>query len=81
MEQPDTRSQHDQLDWLMVAEFEEEAEAGKAASLLQNEGIPSMIDQRAINARFALLVSALQRDEARRVLRDIPEEEVVDDEA
>ena len=81
MEQPDTRSQHDQQDWLMVAEFEEEAEAGKAASLLQNEGIPSMIDQRAINARFALLVSALQRDEARRVLRDIPEEEVVDDEA
>lgn len=81
MEQPDTRSQHDQQDWLMVAEYEEEAEAGKAANLLQNEGIPSMIDQRAMNARFAVLVSALQRDEARRVLRDIPEEKVVDDEA
>lgn len=79
MEQPDTRSQHDQQDWLMVAEYEE-AEAGKAANL-QNEGIPSMIDQRAMNARFAVLVSALQRDEARRVLRDIPEEKVVDDEA
>lgn len=81
MEQPDTRSQHDQQDWLMVAEYEEEAEAGKAANLLQNEGIPSMIDQRAMNARFAVLVSALQRDEARRMLRDIPEEKVVDDEA
>jgi hypothetical protein len=65
----------------MVAEFEAEAEAGKAANRLQNEGIPSMIDQRAMNARFAVLVSALQRDEARRVLRDIPEEEVVDDKA
>lgn len=81
MDQPDTRSQHDQQDWLMVAEFEAEAEAGKAANLLQNEGIPSIIDQRAMNARFAVLVSALQRDEARRVLRDIPEEKVVDDEA
>jgi hypothetical protein len=81
MEQPDTRSQHDQQDWLMVAEFEAEAEAGRAANRLQNEGIPSMIDQRAMNARFAVLVSALQRDEARRVLRDIPEEEVVDDKA
>lgn len=79
MDQPDTRSQHDQQDWLMVEEYEEEAEAGKAANRLQNEGIPSLIDQRTMNAKFAVLVSALQRDEARQVLRDIPEEKVVDD--
>jgi len=81
MDQPDTRSQHDQQDWLTVEEYEEEAEAGKAANLLQNEGIPSIIDQRAMNANFAILVSALQRDEARRVLREIPDQKVVDDEA
>ena len=80
MEQPDTRSQHDQQDWLMVKEYEDEAEAGKAANLLQNAGIPSMIDQRTMNAKFAVLVSALQRDEARQVLREMPEAAVVDDE-
>lgn len=78
MEQPDTRSQHDQHDWVVVAEFKDEEDAGQAANALQNAGVPTMIDQRAMSANFVLLVSALQRDEARRVLRE-HETEVVDD--
>lgn len=81
MDQPDTRSQHDQQDWLAVADFEDEEEAGKAAKLLHNEGIPNMIDQRTMSAKFVLLVSTLQRDEARRVLRETPDAKVVDDTA
>lgn len=78
MEQPDTHSQHDQQDWVVISEFEDEEDAGKAANALQNRGIPTMIDQRAMSVNFVLLVSALQRDEAVRVLRE-HETEVVDD--
>ena len=77
MDQPETHSQHDQQDWLAVAGFEDEAEAGKAADVLQNRGIPCMIDQRMMSVNFVLLVSALQRDEARQVLREA-DVEIVD---
>lgn len=70
MERPGTRSQHDQQDWLAVAGFESEEEAGKASVALQNAGIPSMIDQRMMSHNFVLLVSTLQRDEATAVLEE-----------
>ena len=79
MERPETHSQHDQQDWMAVASFEDEGEAGKAADVLQERGIPSMIDRRMMSANFVLLVSALQRDEARRVLREADVEVVAPD--
>lgn len=79
MDQPDTHAQRDQQEWLAVADFEDEEEAGRAANLLQNEGIPAMIDQRATSAKFVLLVSTLQRDDARRALRELPAAKVIDD--
>jgi len=79
MDQPDTHAQRDQQEWLAVADFEDEEEAGRAADLLQNEGIPTMIDQRAMSAKFVLLVAALQRDAARRALRELPAAKVIDE--
>jgi hypothetical protein len=66
----ESHRQHDQQDWLAVAGFSDENEAGRAASTLQNRGIPSMIDQRMMSANFVLLVSALELEEARGVLRE-----------
>lgn len=79
MDQPDTHAQRDQQEWLAVADFEDEEEADRAADLLQNEGIPTMIDQRAMSAKFVLLVAALQRDAARRALRELPAAKVIDE--
>lgn len=79
MDKPDSHAQRDQQDWLAVADFEDEEEAGRAAGRLQDEGIPTMIDQRATSAKFVLLVSALQRDAARRALRELPAAKVIDD--
>ena len=75
---PESGAQHDQQDWMPVADYESEDEARAASAKLRDEGIPSMIDQREMSARFVLLVSALERDEARQALREVPAEETPD---
>lgn len=70
----DSNKQNDQHEWLPAADYGSAEEAGRAATWLNERGIPSMIDQRMMSARFVLLVSALQQDEAQAALDDIPDE-------
>lgn len=74
----DSDAQRDQQDWMTVADYESEDEAMAAAAKLSDEGIPAMIDQREMSAKFVVLVSALERDEARQALREVPAEETPD---